>query len=209
MVIANQSLSEYKQTILDLVPDQGHWSDGDYLWLTETTSRLVELTDGTIEVLPMPTHLHQSIVRFMFLALYGFIAPLGGDALFSPLRVRIRPGKFREPDVLAMLNAKDPRCRNRFWAGADLAVEVVSEDKPERDLVDKRHDYAEGKIPEYWTANPQNQTITVLRLDNGVYVEHGVFTRGQRATSVLLPGFGVNVDEVFNVDVPADEPGDE
>jgi Uma2 family endonuclease len=209
MVISTPSLSEYKQTLLDLLPDQGRWSDEDYLWLTECTSRLVELTDGDIEVLPMPTDKHQGITGFMFLALSTFISPLGGTVYFAPLRLRIRPGKFREPDVLAVLSSKDKRRRNRFWTGADLTLEVVSPDKPERDLVDKRNDYAEGKIPEYWIVNPQTETITVLRLENAGYIEHGVFRRGQSATSAILPGFTVNVDAVFDVDVPPDDPIDE
>src|SRR5205807_1810933 len=103
---------------------------------------------------------------------------------FSPIRLRIRRGKFREPDVLLVKSAKDPRRRNRFWIGADLTLEVVSAEKPERDLIDKRHDYAEGKVPEYWIVNPQTETITVLRLENDSYVEHGVFGRGAIATSV-------------------------
>ena len=37
----------------------------------------------------------------------------------------------------------------------------------ERDLVDKRGDYAEGRVPEYWIVNPQTETITVLRLPHG------------------------------------------
>ena len=106
--------------------------------------------------------------------------------------------------MLLVKSAKDPRRRNRFWTGADLTLEVVSVDKPERDLIDKRHDYAEGNVPEYWIVNPQAETITVLRLENGAYVEHGVFGQGEQATSVILPGFSVKVTEVFDVDVPPD-----
>ena len=38
-----------------LFPDQGEWSEDDYLWLTDHTRCLVEFTDGHVEVLPMPT----------------------------------------------------------------------------------------------------------------------------------------------------------
>jgi hypothetical protein len=37
-------------------------------------------------------------------------------------------GKFREPDLLLLLSAADKRRQNRFWLGADLALEVVSEE---------------------------------------------------------------------------------
>jgi Uma2 family endonuclease len=209
MVISTPPLNDNKQALLDLLPDQGCWTENEYLALTDNTRRLVEFTDGFIEELPMPTDLHQSVLQFMFNALFGFIDPMGGKVLFAAVRLRIRPGKFREPDILAVLDAKDKRRRNRFWTGADLTLEVVSPDKQERDLVEKRHDYAEGKVPEYWIVNPQTETITVLRLENDRYVEHGVFARGQSATSVILPGFTVSVDAAFDVDSPPDDPGDE
>jgi Uma2 family endonuclease len=201
-------VSEYKELILDLLPDQGRWSDTEYLWLTEHTNRLVEFTDGTIEPLPMPTDIHQTIAEFFLFVFTAFLKPLGGKAHIAPIRLRIRRGKYREPDILLVKSSKDRRRANRYWTGADLTLEVVSKDKPERDLVEKRHDYAEGNVPEYWIVNPQTETITVLRLENGAYVEHGVFGRGQIATSVILPGFSVAVEDVFNVDVPPEEPDD-
>jgi Uma2 family endonuclease len=189
-----------KRWLLEVLPGQGHWSEEEYLWLTDHTNRLVEYTDGYIEVLPMPTTRHQAILRFLFLAFNAIVGPAGGDVFFAPLRLRIRTGKFREPDLMLIKDAKDPRRQNRFWTGADLALEVVSKDKPARDVVDKRHDYAEGGVPEYWIVNPQDETITVLKLDGPAYVEHGVFRRGDTATSVVLAGFGVGVDAVFDVD---------
>jgi Uma2 family endonuclease len=94
----------------------------------------------------------------------------------------------------------DPRRQNRFWLGADLVVEVVSPDKPERDLIDKRGAYAEAQIPEYWIVNPQSETITVLCLEGSAYVEHGVFGRSTSATSVVLEGLSIVVDEVFDAE---------
>ena len=56
-----------------LFPAQGEWSEDDYLWLTDPGC-LVELTDGHVEVLPMPTDAHQRIVLFLYRALYAFLA---------------------------------------------------------------------------------------------------------------------------------------
>jgi Uma2 family endonuclease len=116
------------------------------------------------------------------------------------LRLRVRPGKFREPDLPLLLSAADSRRQDRFWLGADLALEVVSEDKPERDLVDTRVDYAECGGPEYWIVNPQAETIAVLRLSGGAYEAAGIYRRGESATSVLLAGFSVAVAAVLDVD---------
>ncbi len=145
----------------------------------------------------MPTDRHQSILQFLLLAFLAFVQPRGGKVQFAALRLRIRPNKFREPDLLLVLSADDPRRQDRFWTGADLALEVVSPKKPERDLIDKRADYAEAQIPEYWIVNPQTQTITVVRLEGAAYTEVGTFRRGEAAASALLAGFAVDVKAVF------------
>jgi Uma2 family endonuclease len=189
----------WKDLLEEILPKQGHWSEEEYLVLTDHRSRLIEYTDGFVEVIPMPTYEHQAILKFLFLAFFNYFESRGGLVMFAALRVRIRPGKYREPDLLLFLSADDPRAQDdRFWLGADLALEVVSRDKPERDLIDKRGDYAEGGIPEYWIVNPLNETITVLRLQGAAYEEAGVYKRGQSAVSVLRPEFAVSVDEVFN-----------
>jgi Uma2 family endonuclease len=154
---------DWKDALKEILPPQGRWSEEEYLVLTDHRNRLVEFTDGFLEVLPMPTDKHQSVLKFLFLAFFGFVEPRG-RVQFAPLRLRIRPGKYREPDLLLVTSATDSRRQNRFWLGADVALEVVSEEKPERDLVEKRGDYAEGGVPEYWIVNPQTETISVLRL---------------------------------------------
>jgi Uma2 family endonuclease len=95
-------------------------------------------------------------------------------------------------------DAGDPRRQNRYWLGADLVVEIVSPDDPERDTVTKRADYAEAGVPEYWIVNPVEATITVLQLAEAGYNEYGVFKRGENARSALLEGLSVAVDDVLD-----------
>src|SRR4051812_16119431 len=76
-----------------LFPPQGHWTEADYLTLD--TNRLVELSDGCLEVLPMPTLIHQYIVMF----LYDLLGPLVkcqclGRVVLAPLPVRLGSGKY-------------------------------------------------------------------------------------------------------------------
>ena len=146
----------------------------------------------------MPTDRHQVVSRFLFLALFPFVRNLGGTVLYAPLRLRIREGKYREPDLLLVRDADDLRRQNDYWRGADLVAEVVSPDDPARDTVVKRLDYAQARIPEYWIVNPGDETVTVLVLDGAAYAEHGVFRRGLRADSPFLDGFSVSVSEVFD-----------
>jgi Uma2 family endonuclease len=183
---------------LDLLPLQGLWTVEQYLKLTDQTNHLIEFTDGEIEVLPMPTRNHQIMLLFLYELLKTFLTPRGGKVLVAPLRMLVRPDKFREPDILLLCDANDRRNQNAYWLGADLVVEIVSPDRPERDTEEKPLDYAEASIPEYWIVNPLDETITVLKLEGGAYTEHGISRRGETASSKLLEGFAVQVDAVLD-----------
>jgi len=178
--------------IARLFPNQGHWSEEEYLALD--TNRLVEFTDGTVEVLPMPTMTHQLVMLFLYRALLAFVSgQQRGTVLVAPIRVRLWPGKFREPDIVFMSADHANRMGNSFWDSADLVMEVVSADDPQRDWEIKRREYAQAGIPEYWIVDPQQGCIVVLWLEGDQYIEHGRYERGQSATSRLLPGFEVDV----------------
>ncbi len=179
-----------------LFPNQGYWTEHEYLALDG--NYFVEYSDGCLEVLPMPTMTHQLIVLWLYGKLLEFVTPQNlGRPLVSPFRVRLRNAKYREPDVVFMLSSHASRMREAFWEGADLVMEVVSNDDRGRDLEIKRLEYAEAGIPEYWIVDPQQSTITVLRLAGDHYDVHGCFAKGQTATSMLLPGFAIDVAAVF------------
>jgi Uma2 family endonuclease len=182
--------------VAKLFPAQGHWSVSDYLALNG--NYLVEYSSGYIEVLTMPTELHQLIVACLYSFLSAFAGRTrAGKVLFAPLRVQLYPGKFREPDIVFMMEANAVRRHNEFWEGADLVMEVVSDDDRRRDLETKRVEYAAAGIAEYWIVDPQTQQITVLKLAGKQYDVHGVFGVGETALSALLTGFSAPVTEVF------------
>ena len=195
---AHTSQDALHALLCEVLPAQGAWSDDAYLWLTDHSNRLIEFTDGLVEELPVPTFTHQAVLAFLYDLFRAYLKTRGGVVMFAALRVRIRPGKFREPDLLLLRDRTDPRCRDRYWLGADLVAEVVSPDNPDRDLVEKREDYAEAGIPEYWIADPRDETIRVLTLQDTGYTEHGVYRRGETATSPLLAGFAAEVGAVFD-----------
>jgi Uma2 family endonuclease len=72
----------------------------------------------------MPTDRHQVISRYLLFAIR--VCPARGGTVLYARRLRIREGQFREPDLLLVRDADDPRRQNRYWLGADLVVEVVS-----------------------------------------------------------------------------------
>jgi Uma2 family endonuclease len=186
-------------------PVQGEWTADEYLALESVTGDNIraELSNGRLEVLPMPTHTHQRIILLLLSLLEAFCkkhAP--GELSFSGIRVRLKSrgkAKFREPDVVYMKKENAHRCHEEFWEGADLVAEVVSGSKEDRkrDYVDKRKDYAAAGISEYWIIDPDKKRIRVFVRKGKKYEIHGDFKAGDRATSKLLRGFSVKVDDVF------------
>jgi len=181
-----------------LFPAQGSWSEEDYLNLPGT--RLTEFDQGRIEVLDMPSELHQLIVAFLYRTLSDFVHQHGlGIVLFAPLPVRLWEGKMREPDILFMHREHADRRYENYWSGADLVMEVMSPNNPIRDKVTKRQEYARAEIPEYWLVDPIEQTVTVFALTDQTdeYAMHGIFGMGGRAESASLKGFSVDINELF------------
>jgi Uma2 family endonuclease len=182
-----------------LFPAQGSWSEEEYLDLDG--NYFVEFSQGRIDVLPSPTTSHQRLLACLYELLAAFTVSRSlGEVLIGPLPVRLRPGDFREPDLLLALRQHADLMGERFWTGADLVMEIVGPGGKahRRDLKEKRRDYAKAGIPEYWIVDPRQETITVLRLAGESYSAHGDFSRGEIATSRLLPGFTVDVTAAFD-----------
>ena len=184
--------------ITELFPRQGHWSEAEYLLLQ--TNRLIELSNGKLEVLQMPTQSHQFIALFLYRQIYSFVSDRKlGSVAAAPLRVKLWDSTIREPDVVFMLESNKSRRSDDYWMGADLAVEVVSKSDPKRDVETKLHEYAEAGIPEYWIVDPRNATITIYKLESAGqrYAEVGVYKPGEFAASLLLEGLMIDVAAVF------------
>lgn len=186
--------------IARLFPPQGSWSEGSYLSFTESLNQLVELVSGRVEVLDMPTKSHQKVVQYLLNLLLAYLSNNRlGDAISAPYRIRLRDQTFREPDVVVYLNEHLSQFGERYGEGADLVIEVVSGDAASRtrDYEDKRRDYADAGIPEYWIVDPDQLRILVLGLEVNAYVVCGDFPVGEEAVSRLISGFRVNVGQVF------------
>lgn len=72
-------------------------------------------------------------------------------------------------------------------------VEVVSPESVNRDYRYKRSEYAAMEIPEYWIVDPILNTVSVLRLDEGLYEEE-VFTKNQQIVSHTFPELTLTVE---------------
>lgn len=196
--------------IATLFPSQGMWSEGAFLALR--TNRLVELNDGCLEVLPVPSYFHELIVEFLHDLLRAFVNQRAlGRVMRAPLPIRLWPGQMREPDILFLRPERLEQLRQRGNKaqpdGADLVVEVVSpgEESRDRDLDVKRTEYAKAGIAEYWIVDPETRSVTVLSLDGETYTACGTFAEHETAVSKLFPEFSVPVRDIFQAAEPSAE----
>jgi len=118
--------------------------------------------------------------------------------LLAPLPVLLAAHKYREPDLVFLRPDRLKTLKGQPM-GADLVLEVVSEgeENRQRDYVEKRREYAEAGVGEYWIVDPQERKVIVLSLAGDDYREHGTFVSGDIATSALLAGFQVAINDVF------------
>ena len=118
---------------------------------------------------------------------------------FPPLRLRIRPGKFREPDLLLLLSAADSRRQNRSGsAPTSLWKLLVKRNRNGIWLT------SGGTMPRPMSQNTGSSTRkrkpSRPPLAGDAYEEAGIYRRGESAASMLLAGFSVAVAAVFDAD---------
>lgn len=102
-----------------------------------------------------------------------------------------------EPDIVIVLEGRPGVLDGRWVEGSpDIVVEILSTGRS-RDLVRKRRIYAEAGVPEYWPIDPDNDTVTVLELRDGEYIERAVLGADDTLTTPLLPGLSIPLAAIF------------
>ena len=159
-----------------------------------------ELADGVLFEMAPPTYDHQNLTDYLVRMINNFLdttTPLIGVAV-SGIGVVLSESTAPTPDMVYVRAERAHLIQGSFVEGLpDLAVEVMSQDR-RRDLVMKRGWYAEAGVPEYWIMDPVNDTITVLELSGGEYVERAVLGRADTLTTAMIPGFALALERLFS-----------
>lgn len=172
----------------------------EFLAIDETDGKW-ELDDGVLYIMGSGTRDHQFLI-FQFsrhIADYvdGFDEP---PAHFYHELTTILSRELQrapEPDIVIVREGRPGVLDGKWVEGApDLVVEVLSTDR-NRDLVRKRQIYAEAGVLEYWLADPRDDTVTQLELQDGQYVERAILTADGVLTTPLLPGLSIRLAEIF------------
>ena len=191
------SVGQPTKEIVSLFPKQGEWTEEDYYRLPET-NRIIELSEGKLIMTPAPTTQHQLILGDLFLLIGNYVLSNNlGKIVTSPVEVRLWKGKIRQPDIAFMSSEHLDRITKQDFGVPDLAVEMLSKSTAETDRKDKLHEYEKAGVSEYWIVDPDAKTIEIYALENKAYILLGKWGIGEIASSKLLDGFKVSVDEIM------------
>ena len=172
----------------------------EYRALEPVDGGVWELADGAVFEMAPPSYDHQNLIDFLVRMINNFLDttnPLIGVAV-SSIGVVLSESTAPTPDMVYVRSEMAHLIQGSFVEGLpDLVVEVMSQDH-RRDLVMKRGWYAEAGIPEYWIIDPVNDTITILELSDGEYVERAVLGRDDTLTTPMISGFALALERLFS-----------
>jgi hypothetical protein len=162
---------------------------------------LYELSRGVVAVSEIPNQRHLAQVRAIRWQLWA-------HATAHPDQVWDIPGgsdckillpdwdSERHPD-LAVYQSAPPDGR-KVWSTwkPELVVEVVSPSSEARDYLEKREEYLDFGIKEYWIVDADKRELLALRRTRGKWKET-VVREGDAYETPLLPGFALDFAKVM------------
>ena len=173
----------------------------EFLAIDETDGKW-ELDDGVLHIMPSGTPDHQFLGFQFSRQLDDYLGSFEDPpAQFYQEMTSVLSRELQrapEPDIVIILNERRGIVsRTRVEAAPDIVIEILSTDR-NRDLVHKRHIYAEAGVLEYWPIDPRDDTVTQLELRDGEYFERTVLGAGDNLTTPLLPGLSIQLADIFH-----------
>jgi hypothetical protein len=154
-----------------------------------------ELSRGYITVSQIAKLYHALIVAAVrnHLVAYQLAHPVLIFGIFSGDQCKLLVRKWeseRHPDLSVYLTKPKGRKDSKVWRNwlPELVIEVVSERSADRDYIDKREEYWDLGIKEYWIVDGKRERIVVLRRGKSAWLEKRVGPT-DTVTTKLLPGF--------------------
>ncbi|QYO63307.1 Uma2 family endonuclease [Leptolyngbya sp. 7M] len=181
----------------------------EYLSYDDGTDNRYEWVDGVL--IKMPTESEFNAWLSLALQLYfinaGLVKPRLTHRYNCEIEVPVlkpKQPRNRFPDFVILrpehIQLTQKRLTIRLEMPAPvLVMEVVGpgQTNRDRDYEDKRSQYQARGIPEYWLVDPEQQTVMVLTLVDGVYQETS-FRNDERIFSSLFPRFALTAKQVLN-----------
>ena len=176
---------------------QGQYTYADYLETPD--DERYELIEGELIMAPSPIPRHQLISVYFVMFLAPFVRTNGLGWVFSaPIDVHLSDTNVFQPDLIFISAAREHIIGETNIQGApDLAIEIASTRTQTFDRTVKRELYERFGVLEYWMVDHVEETVEVLRLQNGRFVSVSVYGRTDTLTTPLLPGLVIDLNEIF------------
>jgi len=180
------------------------YSYADYLkWHIE--ERLELIRGKVFKMSPAPSRLHQKVVGLIFNSLFQYLKGQRCEVYIAPFDVRI-PRKSKEdqeittvlqPDICVICDST--KLDDKGCIGApDIVVEILSPGNNRKELQSKYEIYQEAAVKEYWIIHPTEKTFLKYELsEEGKFFASRLLTIGDLVETPVLPGFVLNLEEVF------------
>ena len=179
-------------------PPQGEWTYEAYKRLPDDGWKY-EVIEGELLMAPAPEPAHQESGMNLKNPMWNFVHARDlGKVYDSPIDVTL-PGLASpvQPDILFIARDRLHIVKKNAIEGApDLVVEILSPSNWNIDRQTKFRVYALAGVREYWIVDPKARTIEVYVLRGRSYELLGKYEVGETASSEVLVGFEVKVEEV-------------
>ena len=165
----------------------------------------VELIKGKIfKMSPAPNFDHQVLAGEIYGTIRDFLRKQPCKVFIAPFDVRL-PRKSIEDDAIYTVLQPDVCVvcdpskfdKNGCIGAPDIVVEILSPGNNEKEMKNKFDIYEESGVKEYWIVSPQDKTFLVNILTNGHYVTSRPMVSGDVVTTAVLPGFTMDLKELF------------
>jgi Uma2 family endonuclease len=160
-----------------------------------------ELIDGCHYVTPSPNTRHQDVSGRLFALIWSYLdaSPIG-RVFHAPWDVVFTEVDVVEPDLVYVSNERGTVVTPAHARGApDLVVEIGSPSTRRRDETLKRRLYERDGVREYWSVDPDRDTIRVLRRGESGFSEPLVLARDAQdvLATPLLPSLMLPLERIF------------
>lgn len=184
--------------------EYGRYTYADYLkW---TFDEQVELIKGKIfKMSPAPKRIHQEVSGDLFVYFKNFLTKKKCKVYVAPFDVRLPIKSTKDEDIITVVQPDicvicDPsKLDEAGCIGApDIVVEILSKGNTKKELQFKYEVYEESGVKEYWIIYPEQQNLLIYSLNDGHYSPSRIFTKGDKITTPILPGFLLDLEDIFN-----------
>lgn len=188
---------------MSLAAKQKKFTFADVLALEE--DKRVEIINGEIFMMTTPSSRHQEISMELSRQLANFLEGKKCRVYPAPFGVRLfeqagdapeHVDTVVEPDISVVCD-RDKIDKHGCKGAPDLIMEILSPSSLRHDRLVKLNLYQRAGVREYWIVDPENRSVQVFMLDNGMLKIQEDYGSHDIARVNVLNGCFVELEKVF------------